>query len=164
MLILLAALSGTADARSNNPARPNRTHASSGRSSNRASSARSNGRSSNRASSRASRPARSHYSYTVSRAARPWSPSWRPPARSGYSWVTGVYVGSAWQPGYWVPTTARVGYTWVPGYWDGVYWVDGRWRPTTQPGYVWVDGYYNGSVYVAGFWRHRTSGRIVVSF
>ena len=52
---------------------------------------------------------------------RPWSPSYVPPARAGFSWVAGRYVGVRWVPGYWRPVgpPPRTQVVYVVGHWEG---------------------------------------------
>lgn len=91
-----------------------------------------------------------------------WTNTWIPPYRSGWTWYAGSYVGSAWWPGYWGPSTvAPIGYTYVPGYWSGSMYVDGWYRPNarTDGAWTWVDGYYlDDGTYVRGHWRPTRAG------
>ncbi len=92
--------------------------------------------------------------------ANPWSATWVPTARPGWSWVGGRYDRYGyWIPGAWRPLAARPGYVWVSGFWDGGAWIDGYWRPATRYGYRWVDGAYDRGVWVDGYWVDLRHGR-----
>ena len=67
----------------------------------------------------------------------PWSPSYRPAHRPGYTWVSGYYDRHGhWVPGHWMPTAVRAGYYWVSGYWSGAHYTDGYWRRGSHPTYI----------------------------
>ena len=86
---------------------------------------------------------------------RPWSPSYVPPARAGFSWVAGRYVGVRWVPGYWRPVgpPPRTQVVYVVGHWEGESYVDGYWRDESRDGYDWQDGYYDDEgTWVDGGW------------
>ncbi len=91
----------------------------------------------------------------------PWSYTWAPPVRAGWSWVPGAYMYNYWTPGYWAPAAPVVGYTYVPGWWQGQTYVDGYYRQAarTDGDWSWVDGYYlDDGTYVRGHWMPNKAG------
>ena len=67
----------------------------------------------------------------------PWSPSFRPSHRPGYTWVSGHYdTDGHWVPGHWMPTMMRAGYHWVTGYWRGAHYTEGYWRKGSRSSHV----------------------------
>ena len=90
----------------------------------------------------------------------PWSTSWAPPSRSGWSWQPGYWAWGQWHPGYWAPLgpDPYPGYNYVPGFWSNTVYVEGYYRPAERPaaaddGWEWVDGYYTeDDSYVWGYW------------
>lgn len=83
---------------------------------------------------------------------------WRVSARTGFTWIGGVFREGHWRPGYWKPVgKAPRGKVWVPGYAmsDGK-WIDGYWRPKHKRGWIWIQGFTaEDGHYIKGYWKKK---------